>query len=61
MSKRILREYFFHIDFKGLLYLEDGGPYIFANAVKDKKFLRQFYSNLRRCTPIVHEKYPYVS
>lgn len=54
MARRALREYFFHIDFKGLLYLEEGGPYIFANAVKDKKFLAQFYNNLKRSIPIVH-------
>lgn len=39
----INRDYFFFIDHKGYLYLEESEPKIYPNAIKDKKFLKHFY------------------
>ncbi|KAL4464684.1 hypothetical protein ABPG74_011245 [Tetrahymena malaccensis] len=41
-----LREYFFFIDHKGLLYLDDQDSYNFTNCLKDKRFMKNFYKNL---------------
>lgn len=63
-----LREWFFYTDFKGLLHFEEE-PHLqqrqhftIATAIKDKRFLQQFYKNLRRSEhPLKHQRYPFVS
>lgn len=49
-------EYNFYIDFKGLMYFDDGTPYLYPNCIKDKKFIAQFYKHLQVTT---NEKFPY--
>ena len=39
--------YRFYVDFKGLLYFDDGTPFTIANTIKDKKFIAQLYKNLQ--------------
>ncbi len=36
---RVAREWFYFVDSKGLLYLEETSPKIFTSALKDLKFL----------------------
>jgi len=43
-----LREWFFYLDIKGLLYMEETEPKIYPNAIKDERFLKIFYKNLER-------------
>ena len=54
----IQNEYNFYIDFKGLLYFDDGSPMIYPNCVKDHKFINQMYKNLKKNES---EKYPFVA
>ena len=43
----IHNEYNFYVDFKGLLYFDDGTPFIYPNCVKDHKFVNQMYNHLK--------------
>jgi hypothetical protein len=43
----ILNEYKFYVDFKGIMYFDDGGPISPTNIIKDKKFLKKFYLSLK--------------
>ncbi len=40
--------YHFYVDFKGLMYFDDTTPFIFPNAIKDRKFIEFFYRNIRK-------------
>ncbi len=42
-----LREYFFCIDHKGLLFLEESEPKNFTNAVRDPRFLKHMYKHVK--------------
>lgn len=50
-------EYNFYVDFKGLLYFDDGTPFLYPNCVKDVKFITFFYKNLKPST--FKAEYPY--
>ena len=56
-----LRHYFYTIDTRGGLFLEETTPRNIATSLKDKRFLSFFYSHLRKNTTGKFEKYPYVS
>jgi hypothetical protein len=43
-------QYNFYVDFKGLLYFDDGTPFLYPNCIKDTKFITQFYKHLRVST-----------
>jgi len=49
-ARLIINQYKFYIDFKGLMYFEDGGDKNYANIIRDKKFIEQFYRNLQTNT-----------
>lgn len=42
----IHNEYKFYVDFKGLLYFDDGTPFVYPNCVKDHKFINELYKKL---------------
>ena len=42
------RDWFFVVDNKGFLYWEESEPKIYANSIKDRRFLNNFYRNLRK-------------
>ena len=41
------REYFYYIDNKGLIYFEESDVRNITTCLKDTKFLKQFYSNIK--------------
>jgi hypothetical protein len=43
----IINQYHFYIDFKGTLFFDDKSPAIYSNAIRDEKFLKNFYQNLK--------------
>ena len=43
----IINEYKFYVDFKGMMYFDDGGPISPTNIIKDKKFIAKFYNSLK--------------
>lgn len=43
----IQSEYNFYVDFKGLMYFDDGTPFLYPNSIKDVKFITQFYKHLK--------------
>jgi hypothetical protein len=55
------REYFYYIDNKGLIYFEESDIRNITTCLKDTKFLRQFYSNIRKNELGVNPKYPFYS
>ncbi|TNV81914.1 hypothetical protein FGO68_gene7033 [Halteria grandinella] len=58
------REWFYYIDHKGLLFLEETEPKNYTSCLKDDKFLNFFFSNLRPVTETKEEQiegYPYLS
>lgn len=68
MRTKPLREWFFYTDFKGLLHFEEEPhlqqrqSFTIATAIKDKRFLNQFYKNLQRLEgPLKYDRYPFVS
>lgn len=52
----IQSEYNFYVDFKGLMYFDDGTPFLYPNCIKDVKFITQFYRHLK---PSDKPNYPY--
>lgn len=46
-STFITNSYNFYVDFKGLLYFDDGTPFLYPNCIKDVKFITQLYKNLK--------------
>ncbi|ORX97189.1 hypothetical protein K493DRAFT_314163 [Basidiobolus meristosporus CBS 931.73] len=56
-----IREYFYHIDVHGQLFLEDTKPKNFTTCFKDKRFLDFFFQRLRVNDTGRNEQYPYVS
>ena len=58
VSVIVENSYNFYVDFKGMLYFDDGSPTNFPNAIKDAKFLSQFFKNLKRSEK---KEYPFVS
>lgn len=65
---KVAREWFYFIDSKGLLYLEETEPKIFTSALKDKKFLVSllslqnfFFQNIRRNNTNSFTHYPCIS
>jgi hypothetical protein len=53
----IQNEYNFYVDFKGLLYFDDGTPFVYPNCIKDVKFITNFYKNLRKSSR--KDEYPF--
>ncbi|KAK9761602.1 hypothetical protein K7432_013377 [Basidiobolus ranarum] len=60
-TKDNIREYFYHIDVHGQLYLEDTKPKNFTTCFKDKRFLDFFFQRLRTNNTGRNDKYPYIS
>lgn len=58
-AKALERKYFYAIDTRGSLFLEEAVHRNLATSFKDPAFLRTFYTMLRRCTEDGH--YPLVS
>lgn len=56
-----LREYFYHVDLVGRLFVEDMHPKIITTSLKDPKFLKFFFSQLKANTTGRHPEYPYMS
>lgn len=56
----IINEYKFYVDFKGLMYFDQGGPISPTNLIKDKKFINKFYQNLKPNKSDVQPEFPYV-
>ena len=54
----IHNEYNFFVDFKGLLYFDDGTPFIYPNCIKDHKFINQLYKHLQEGDS---KEYPFVA
>ncbi|KNC84635.1 hypothetical protein SARC_03165 [Sphaeroforma arctica JP610] len=55
------RQYFYHVDEHGQLFLEDTKVKNFITAYKDKAFLNFFYKRLTINTTGMYESFPYVS
>lgn len=49
-STFITNSYNFYVDFKGLLYFDDGTPFLYPNCIKDVKFITQLYKNMKPST-----------
>ncbi|KAK3270212.1 hypothetical protein CYMTET_21379, partial [Cymbomonas tetramitiformis] len=61
-EKLTSREYFYHIDLHGRLYLEEVQPKNIATCLKDLRFLDFFFRQLRSSKGFPHsEIYPFVS
>lgn len=56
----ILNEYKFYVDFKGIMYFDDGKPISPTNIIKDKKFLNKFYKSLNKNTTKDNPDCPYM-
>lgn len=55
-----LNVYRFYVDFKGIMYFDDGGPISPTNIIKDKKFIQKFYQSLKRNNQSFGNYFPYV-
>ena len=55
------REYFYYIDNKGLIYFEESDVRNITTCLKDTKFLRQFYSNIKLNSLGVNPQYKWYS
>lgn len=55
------RQYFYHVDLLGRLFLEDAVPKNVTTCLKSEKFLNFFFSRLRANNTGLHEEYPLVS
>jgi len=65
VSRRIAsnysREYFYSLDSRGELFLEETFPKTIATSLKDHKFLKFFYGNIRANDTGLHSEIPFVS
>lgn len=62
-TSKEIRQYFYHLDTRGQVFLEDTKHKNFVTSLKDKQFLNQLFRQLRR-TPeedIQRTHYPVVS
>lgn len=60
-EQQIERNYFYALDTRGQVYLEDTLPRNIATCIKDKKFLKFFFQQLRINNTGTFIEYPYVS
>jgi len=56
-----VREYFYYIDHQGMLYLDDSKMKNFTSCIKEQKFLRFFFSQLRFNQTDRYAEFPFLS
>ena len=55
-----MRKYFYFVDGRGKLFLEETKVKNFATCYKDKPFLNRFFRNLQQNKTELHPEYPFV-
>lgn len=56
-----VREYFYYVDHQGMLFLDDSKMKNFTSCIKEKKFLRFFFNQLKINNSNRYEEFPYIS
>ncbi|XP_044758815.1 UPF0598 protein CG30010 [Coccinella septempunctata] len=59
--ERHVREYFYYIDHQGMLFLDDSKMKNFTSCIKEKKFLRFFFNQLKQNDTNRYTEFPYLS
>ncbi|KAF0301121.1 UPF0598 protein C8orf82 [Amphibalanus amphitrite] len=56
-----VREYFYYIDHQGMLFLDDAKMKNFTSCIKEQKFLRFFFNQLRMNDTERYPEFPFIS